>query len=480
MYVFCFSKAVFDYLLKDLHTNLDSQNYESETPLLIATITGLPEYTLQLINAGCDLNMPNNLLQTPLHISAQNSELLDIMHQLIQWGANKEAADYFKNTPLIEAVRVQNEEAVCMLLYYNADANVACEDGYTPLIIAVGLGHDFLFNVLIDYQSDLFSRNRYNETVISLAMYTESNYFKEIVTRITDIWSDKKDVTLLRHMLYLDDGYDLFRKSWEISEGSLDVPFLGSLLFEVLCNGDFNDASWSKNLNLIVGHHRIGDVFLLYPKCTGCAICTNYLTFNCIISKLIIHMKHRNISKEDRLKLLYIFLSSGVDIYLSDIALAYKYFQFGQELDILFSFDHIKDGIRIIQESPVILTILSPERPITPSLFSNRSFKYPYEIYKFCSDPYGSLLANHSKTDIFSCKYINKFPSLLELSRNAVRINLAKNTKTIYAFFKGVHYLDCPKILKDIICFKKQLYNVVVPHISATGELPYYCDFDFL
>lgn len=93
---------------------------------------------------------------TALHIAVKTTRSISLQHSLrvvaalLDAGANIEALDEEKNTPLCIAASGGFEALVHMLLIGGADINVRGVDGYSALTLAAGGGHQELVQSLLD------------------------------------------------------------------------------------------------------------------------------------------------------------------------------------------------------------------------------------------------------------------------------------------------------------------------------------------
>ncbi|WP_353275368.1 ankyrin repeat domain-containing protein [Wolbachia endosymbiont (group A) of Pipizella viduata] len=91
-----------------------------------------------------------------LHSAAKNGHA-DVVNALIQNGANVNAEDNFKSTPLHNAARNGHIDTVKVLIAKRADVNAKDIDGYTPLHWATRNGHTEIVRILIAYCLTIWS-----------------------------------------------------------------------------------------------------------------------------------------------------------------------------------------------------------------------------------------------------------------------------------------------------------------------------------
>lgn len=103
-----------------------------------------------LIRKGIPLNEKNKEFLTPLHIAAENVEMLDIMDTLLHAGAKPNVLDGLGQTALHRAVKVDNVQACRLLLSFSVDPNIVSLQGYT----AAQLASENVLKILQDPPSD--------------------------------------------------------------------------------------------------------------------------------------------------------------------------------------------------------------------------------------------------------------------------------------------------------------------------------------
>jgi len=120
------------------------------------------EIVEMLLNRGANINAESLCCNTPLH-NAVKSKKMEIIELLLKKGAHVNARNSHNFTPLQLAVVKGSEEIVKLLLKHGSYVNSACNftswdccmplwpgvietstswGGYTPLLLAVGKGHE--------------------------------------------------------------------------------------------------------------------------------------------------------------------------------------------------------------------------------------------------------------------------------------------------------------------------------------------------
>jgi len=112
--------------------------YHSFTPLHAAVLASSPEAASTckaLLEGGANVNARDVFRETPLHVAVLRRPVLpDTLEALLNWPeVDMEAKDVRGNTALSEAVARLQFVAVSTLLEYGADINIANRSGLTPV-----------------------------------------------------------------------------------------------------------------------------------------------------------------------------------------------------------------------------------------------------------------------------------------------------------------------------------------------------------
>ncbi len=126
------------------------------------------DYTL--ISKSTEINVLNDLGDTPLHYAIEYSSL-DIITLLVKLGAGIDRQSNIGETPLHSAIRSANPKynIIEYLLKKEAHPNLADYDNYTPLHTAVFFGYKDIVTLLLDYGANSSLKNNNNESPKELA-----------------------------------------------------------------------------------------------------------------------------------------------------------------------------------------------------------------------------------------------------------------------------------------------------------------------
>jgi len=175
--------------------NLDLKNQKGDTPLAVAAFFVQTQVIQALIDAKCDINLPNLVEATPLHVVctemqpnsdspgdynqaakilinakadlnacaekcrsplhlASLSGKLDIASLLLESGCDKDPHDEEGETPLHIAILNQNDELSTYLVNSRCDVNAKNMNESSPLHVAAAMGSISVIELLIQSGAD--------------------------------------------------------------------------------------------------------------------------------------------------------------------------------------------------------------------------------------------------------------------------------------------------------------------------------------
>ncbi|KAK6814087.1 hypothetical protein RU639_010128 [Aspergillus parasiticus] len=133
-------------------------------------IQGYPAISKLLVATGADIEAKNNFRRTPLHLASLHGHI-EIVILLLERGADVEAKDTDEWTPLINASFEGHAEVVNALLERGADIEAKGTNEYTPLMYASAQGHIEVVRLLLKHGADLMDCDRIGNTSLHLAAY---------------------------------------------------------------------------------------------------------------------------------------------------------------------------------------------------------------------------------------------------------------------------------------------------------------------
>ena len=141
---------------------------------LVAALAGKHFRTAEfLFRNGADPHFHGREMQSPLHSAAYYGDL-EVVHKLIEYGADIGAEDLKGCTPLYfasEGVHLKDRTLLRLLLEHGADVNARTKDGKTPLHEASKFGALEVARVLLEHGADVNARDADGVTPLYSRMY---------------------------------------------------------------------------------------------------------------------------------------------------------------------------------------------------------------------------------------------------------------------------------------------------------------------
>lgn len=140
-------------LLLKMGADVDFQDENGYTPLMMATISGQKEIVELLLEYKANVNIQNKYKQTSIML-AISCGYLEIFYLLFGARADINICDYYQRTPLFFAVESCQKEIVKLLLDFKVDVNAYARNFETPLQIAAEGGNLEIAQLLIKAGAD--------------------------------------------------------------------------------------------------------------------------------------------------------------------------------------------------------------------------------------------------------------------------------------------------------------------------------------
>ncbi|KAF0701080.1 Aste57867_8377 [Aphanomyces stellatus] len=213
------------------NVDINCENDENQTPLMMAAQAGSLEIVSELLSRGADVTKRDHIGMTALQYAVTNAAGLSVVESLVEARSDVQNSctdEYSAETVLIHAVISSSVKVVEYLLARGAMINAANKDGQTPLIIAAMYKrHDMLqlllmsgasveavdkdgctalmksviimdkkaAELLLQSGASIHSQNENGFTAMSLAMYKDTNFGKDLYARFRKLAELEKSTT---------------------------------------------------------------------------------------------------------------------------------------------------------------------------------------------------------------------------------------------------------------------------------------------
>ncbi|KAJ8919026.1 hypothetical protein NQ315_016931 [Exocentrus adspersus] len=445
---------ILDFLLSQDSIDLNLQNFCGETPLLLAIKEEKIDAAKKLIHAGANVNIPNNEDVTPLHLSVTHP---DLAHLLIRCGAFLDAIDYSGDTPLHDATAEECLETVCMLLYYNAEANVRGVNNLTPFMKAIISKNVEIQTVLLDYVDDFNVETFDHLNTLILALTHKSPFVKEIIEGGADVnYAYGYDlVDMFAICLQVPNSHN-FKLIWDKLRYDGDDMALGSVLGRIC--GTLNKENIKRYLDVIIESDNMAQV-------------VDSVTTADDLYLVIVRFSHfyQVLSLDQLTRLVCRMLTYGYVATSYDMSKVFLHYGYCELFRILLHMDIKISGSRPPDTSRFIYDVNTKPKDLFRQLIEIIKTEYLhnviYQLLDYCIYPkLANAYLNLSRADYVTTKILNmpKVPSLLELSRNISREFLIEkygitNSRQFYTL---VHCMDISTVYKEILSFERVMYKI--------------------
>ena len=155
--------AVEELILAGVDVN-QTNSFTKDTALLRSLYNGHTDIAQRLVYSGANINAVNNYKHSPLYVALekQNISLVDLF---LTNGVKEGLTPSY----LLRSAATKNETGVIAMLKGGVNPNVANEKGNTPLIISASLGDLASVHDLLAYRADLNAYNKDGNTALIYA-----------------------------------------------------------------------------------------------------------------------------------------------------------------------------------------------------------------------------------------------------------------------------------------------------------------------
>ena len=162
-------------LIDEAEADVNLRNDDGQTPLSLAVSQGHPVGILEdLLARGADPNIVTNDGDTPV-LLALRGDNEDALRALVAGGADLNQKDEDGDFPLLIAAREDDADAIRMLLENGADPDLTGPDGDFPLYLAARDGKTAAVQALIEGGANVNQAHQNGKTALSIAEKKESD-----------------------------------------------------------------------------------------------------------------------------------------------------------------------------------------------------------------------------------------------------------------------------------------------------------------
>lgn len=165
--------------------NGKDKNYDGITPLFVAVENGDVEIVKLLLDHGADANAADNTKRTPL-MSLDRDATPALVDRLIRAGARADARDEDGSSVLLLTIGNIDVDVLDSLIKAGADINDADEEGETPLMKAVDSNDLELVKTLVEAGAKVNEKDKSGESAWDKTSNTEIEKFLEVHGAIAD------------------------------------------------------------------------------------------------------------------------------------------------------------------------------------------------------------------------------------------------------------------------------------------------------
>lgn len=149
--------------------DLDAQDNNSDTALMIATRQNREEVVAILLEHGANVDLQNNYEQTALMMATNNNNE-KILHNLLLRGADIDISNIRGNTALMVACKEKHKNIIEILLNRGADINKYNNEGDTILLEAITNDDIEFIEYLVGKGADVNLANKYTGVTPLIAL----------------------------------------------------------------------------------------------------------------------------------------------------------------------------------------------------------------------------------------------------------------------------------------------------------------------
>jgi ankyrin repeat protein len=228
------NNSILSCLLNQDPAAANHKNHDGDTVLHLAVKSSFKVVDMVLNKSPSekrfeiDANIKNNSGDTPLLLAvkkhSQDSSMLPTIQALLKFGVNTELSDSTGDTALLIATNHKHEDAMEELLK-KAAVDVPDKEGNTPLLLAVRSDQENIVKLLLRHKASPQIRNKNNETALSISVKGKNKDILKLLSDREHHSSTKNQLPTPLH-IYAVDG-DLESLQELVEKENPDVNAIG-------------------------------------------------------------------------------------------------------------------------------------------------------------------------------------------------------------------------------------------------------------
>ena len=177
--------------LFDLIDNINYQNEEGRTALMLASKGGHEQVVQTLILTGANPNTQDNNGYTALMLACDTNSY-NIVNYLLQTGANPDIQRDNGDTAIIIACRNNHSDIVKLLLQFNADPFITTRNDDTALTVSVHVNSVEIVEMLLDKQPESQKASLVVTALTTACRYGHSQLIISLLMHLLDYFTEEE------------------------------------------------------------------------------------------------------------------------------------------------------------------------------------------------------------------------------------------------------------------------------------------------
>ena len=177
--------------LLDLIDNINYQNEEGRTALMLASKGGHEQVVQTLVSAGTNPNIQDNNGYTALMLACDTNSY-NMVNYLLQTGANSDIQRDNGDTAIIIACRNNHSDIVKLLLQFNADPLIITRNDDTALTVSVHVNSIEIVEMLLDKQPENQKASLVVTALTTACRYGHSQLIISLLVHLLDYFTEEE------------------------------------------------------------------------------------------------------------------------------------------------------------------------------------------------------------------------------------------------------------------------------------------------